>query len=140
MHSSSFFNQGTRLFIAAIVTCLLTTGQTFAQDSDEPEDPAPGINSGLVSSLGFRGIGPALMSGRISDIAVDPVNRSTWYVTAASGNVWKTTNAGVTWKPIFENYGSYSIGCVAVDPNDRFTVWVGTGENNSQRSVGYGDG
>ncbi|MGI9517261.1 MAG: WD40/YVTN/BNR-like repeat-containing protein, partial [Pirellulaceae bacterium] len=112
----------------------------LAQDSDEPEDEKPGINSGLVSALKFRGIGPALMSGRIIDIAVDPVHRSTWYVAAASGNVWKTSNAGVTWQPIFENYGSYSIGCVAVDPNDRFTVWVGTGENNSQRSVGFGDG
>ncbi len=110
------------------------------QDSDEPKDETPGINSGLVSSLSFRGIGPALMSGRIGDIAIDPVDRSIWYVVAASGGVWKTTNAGVTWDPIFDSYGSYSIGCIAIDPNDRFTIWVGTGENNSQRSVGYGDG
>jgi photosystem II stability/assembly factor-like uncharacterized protein len=111
-----------------------------AQDSDEPRDESPQINSGLVSALKFRGIGPALMSGRIGDIVVDPVDRSTWYVAACSGGVWKTTNAGVTWRPIFDNYGSYSIGCLALDPNDRFTVWVGTGENNSQRSVGFGDG
>lgn len=112
----------------------------IAQDSDEPKDETPKINSGLVSSLKLRGIGPALMSGRISDIAIDPVKKSTWYITAASGGVWKTTNAGTTWKPIFDNYGSYSIGCVTIDPNNRFTIWVGTGENNSQRSVGYGDG
>ena len=118
----------------------LFVGQSFAQDSDEPADETPGVNSSLISSLKFRGIGPALMSGRIGDIVVDPKKRSTWYVAACSGNVWKTTNAGVTWKPIFENYGSYSIGCLAIDPNDRFTIWVGTGENNSQRSVGYGDG
>ena len=110
-----------------------------AQDKDEPSDPSPGINSSLVSTLSFRSIGPALMSGRILDIAVDPEKRSTWYL-ATVGGVWKTSNAGVTWRPIFDGYGSYSIGCVAVDPNDRFTVWVGTGENNSQRSVGYGDG
>ncbi len=121
-------------------SALILVSSTKAQDSDEPADPAPGINSGLVSPLSFRSIGPALMSGRIIDNAVDPVRSSTWYVAAASGNVWKTENAGVTWRPIFENYGSYSIGCVAVDPKDRFTVWVGTGENNSQRSVGYGDG
>jgi photosystem II stability/assembly factor-like uncharacterized protein len=88
----------------------------------------------------LRNIGPAFMSGRIIDIAIDPVQRSTWYVAAASGNVWKTENAGTTWKPIFDKYGSYSIGVVTVDPNNRFVVWVGTGENNSQRSVGYGDG
>jgi photosystem II stability/assembly factor-like uncharacterized protein len=110
-----------------------------AQDSDAPTDPAPGINSSFVSSLSFRSLGPALMSGRVIDIAVDPQRRSTWYV-ATVGGVWKTVNSGVTWSPIFDGHGSYSIGCVAIDPNDRFTIWVGTGENNSQRSVGYGDG
>ena len=124
-----------------VLSFFLIVPQTFlpAQDSDQPEDPSPGINSGLVSTLGFRSIGPALMSGRVLDIAIDPEKSSTWYL-ATVGGVWKTSNAGVTWKPVFDGYGSYSIGCVAVDPNDRFTVWVGSGENNSQRSVGYGDG
>src|SRR5262245_52474089 len=94
----------------------------------------------LVSGMSFRGIGPAFMSGRVVDIALDPVRPSTWYVVAGSGGVWKTTNAGTTWAPIFDDYTSYSIGCVAVDPNNHLVVWVGTGENNSQRSVGYGDG
>ncbi len=111
-----------------------------AQDSDVRKDESPGINSGLVSALKFRSIGPALMSGRIGDIVVDPDHSSTWYVAVASGGVWKTTNAGVTFTPIFDGYGSYSIGCLAVSPLDRHTLWVGTGENNSQRSVGYGDG
>ena len=124
-------------FLAA--ACFLQS-PVSAQDNDAPKDETPGINSGLLSTLKFRGIGPALMSGRIGDIVVDPVKRSTWYVAASSGGVWKTTNSGVTWKPIFDGYGSYSIGCLALDPNDRFTIWVGTGENNSQRSVGYGDG
>lgn len=124
----------------AIASVLILSQTTLAQDSDEPKDETPGVNSGLVSSLKFRGIGPALMSGRIGDIVVDPVKRSTWYAAACSGGVWKTTNAGVTWKPIFDGQSSYSIGCLALDPNDRFTLWVGTGENNSQRSVGYGDG
>ena len=125
--------------ICLAITCL-TASPSFAQDSDEPKDDSPSVDSSLVSVMKFRGIGPALMSGRIIDIAVDPVDRSTWYVAAASGGVWKTENAGVTWRPIFDNYGSYSIGCVTIDPTDRFTIWVGTGENNSQRSVGYGDG
>ncbi len=126
------------LFLAATISS--ASAVAFAQDSDTPKDETPGVNSGLLSSLRFRGIGPALMSGRIGDIVVDPTKRSTWYVAACSGGVWKTTNAGVTWRPIFDGYGSYSIGCLAIDPNDRFTIWVGTGENNSQRSVGYGDG
>jgi photosystem II stability/assembly factor-like uncharacterized protein len=126
--------------ITGLLIVLIGSSVATAQDSDEPEDPTPGINSGLLSSLKFRGIGPAMMSGRIGDVVVDPEKRSTWYIAACSGGVWKTTNAGVTWKPIFDNQGSYSIGCLAIDPNDRFTIWVGTGENNSQRSVGYGDG
>lgn len=124
------------------VCVVLSVGQVqaYAQDSDEPKDETPGINSGLVSAMKFRGLGPAFMSGRIGDIAVDPVNRSTWYVVASSGGVWKTENAGVTFKPIFDGQGSYSIGCVTICPHDRHTIWIGTGENNSQRSVGYGDG
>ncbi|MFO0953044.1 MAG: glycosyl hydrolase [Isosphaeraceae bacterium] len=94
----------------------------------------------MLSGMRLRGIGPAFMSGRIVDIAVDPVKRSTWYLAAGSAGVWKTENSGTTWSPIFDGYGSYSIGCVTVDPNNHLVVWVGTGENNSQRSVGYGDG
>ena len=126
--------------LAASLALVVGNSQAFPQDSDEPKDETPGVNSGLVSAMKFRGLGPAFMSGRIGDIAVDPVNRSIWYVVASSGGVWKTENAGVTFKPIFEGQGSYSIGCVTICPHDRHTIWVGTGENNSQRSVGYGDG
>jgi len=127
-------------FLMALLGAFASLGSVSAQDSDEPEDPAPGINSGLLSAFKFRSVGPAVMSGRIGDIVVDPEDSKIWYVAACSGGVWKTTNNGVTFKPIFDGYGSYSIGCLAIDPNDRFTIWVGTGENNSQRSVGYGDG
>ncbi len=127
-------------FLIAAILSLFLVAPATAQDSDTPEDTLPGIHSGLLSTLNFRNLGPALMSGRIGDIVVDPTDRSTWYVAASSGGVWKTTNAGVTFRPIFDGYGSYSIGCLAIDPSDHFTIWVGTGENNSQRSVGYGDG
>jgi photosystem II stability/assembly factor-like uncharacterized protein len=93
-----------------------------------------------VNQLSFRSIGPAVTSGRISDIAVDPTNTTTWYIAAASGGIWKTTNAGTTFSPIFDQYGSYSIGCMAIDPHNHNVIWAGTGENNNQRSVGYGDG
>ena len=103
-----------------------------AKKADEKVDKFKG--------LAFRGIGPAMISGRITDVAIDPRNSAIRYVTAASGNVWKTVNSGTTWTPIFDDQGSYSIGCVTLDPKNPLKVWIGTGENNSQRSVAYGDG
>jgi len=93
-----------------------------------------------LSGLPLRSIGPALTSGRVADFAFHPESREIFYVAMASGGVWKTTNYGITWMPVFDQQGSYAIGVVALDPEDPDTVWVGTGENNSQRSVGYGDG
>lgn len=98
------------------------------------------MNSGLVSGLKWRSIGPAYTSGRIADIAVNPENHSEWYIAVASGNIWKTRNNGTTFEPIFDNYGAYAIGCVAIDPTNTNVVWAGTGENNHQRALGYGDG
>ena len=112
----------------AVLAALLVALSAFAQDEK------------TFNGLKLRSIGPALTSGRVGDIAVDPNDHDTWYVAVASGNVWKTTNAGVTFTPIFDDQGSYSIGTVTIDPNDSLTVWVGTGENNSQRSVSWGDG
>jgi len=93
-----------------------------------------------LAGLEFRSIGPAMISGRIVAIAVEPGHRSHYYGGAASGGVWKTINDGNTWTPVFEHEGSYSIGTVVLDPRNPSVVWVGTGESNSQRSVGYGDG
>ena len=98
------------------------------------------IEAGTVSNLKFRLVGPALTSGRVSDLAIHPSNKDTWYIATASGGLWKTENHGITFKPIFDSYNSYSIGCVEVAPTNHNTVWVGTGENNNQRSVSYGDG
>lgn len=90
--------------------------------------------------LKFRSIGPALMGGRIADIAVNPNDKSNWYIAVGSGGVWKTVNAGVTFQPVFDSENSYSIGDVEIDPNNPNVVWVGTGENVSGRHVGWGDG
>ena len=98
------------------------------------------LTSSTFSGLKWRLIGPALTEGRISDMAVNPNNPAEFFIAVASGGVWQTENNGVTWKPVFDRQGSYSVGCIALDPNNPLTVWVGTGENNSQRSVGYGDG
>lgn len=93
-----------------------------------------------VAGLSLRNIGPAVMGGRIADIAVSPTDPTTWYVAAGSGNLWKTINSGITWEPVFDDQSSYSIGTVAIDPNNPEIVWVGTGENVSGRHVGWGDG
>ncbi len=106
----------------------------------DEEDDGPRLSADTLSGLELRNIGPALMSGRIADIAIHPQRQSTWYVAAGSGNLWKTTNAGTTWESIFDDQGSYSIGCITLDPNRPETLWLGSGENVSGRHVGYGDG
>ena len=126
--------------VAAAAAVASPTPLAAQRDADAEDDGPPELTSSTLSSIRWRSIGPAFASGRIADISIDPTDRSVWYVAASSGNVWKTTNAGTTWTPIFDNYGSYSIGAIALDPNDHLTLWVGTGENNGQRSVGYGDG
>lgn len=92
------------------------------------------------NTLRLRSIGPATTSGRVGDLAVHPKNRAVYYVAVSSGGVWKTENNGASWRALFDSQGSYSIGVVTLDPNNPEVVWVGTGENNAQRSVSYGDG
>lgn len=125
-----------------LLIAVLTTAQLDAQrkkdkggDSDEYW-----LTSAQISGLDFRCIGPALTSGRVVDLAVNPDNHNEYYVAVASGGVWKTTNHGVSFQPIFDNEASYSVGCITMDPNQSSTLWVGSGENNNQRSVAYGDG
>lgn len=118
--------------LAAVVLC----APVFAQD----EESAPGFNEATFKGLELRGIGPAFMAGRISDIVIHPNNNNVWYVAVGSGNVWKTHNSGTTWTSIFDDQGSYSIGAITLDPNNANIVWVGTGENISGRHAGYGDG
>jgi len=130
-----FERKGANLaFFAVVSLSLLPTSfqSAFAADQETIAEAASGLQ--------MRSIGPALMGGRIADIAVNPDDDSNWYVASASGGVWKTTNAGVTWTPVFDSEASYSIGDVAIDPNNPDVVWVGTGENVSGRHVGWGDG
>ncbi len=94
----------------------------------------------VYNGLKFRNIGPAITSGRISDIAIDPCDEDIWYIATGAAGVWKTQNAGITWTPVFEHQKSYSIGCISIDPTNSQRIWVGTGENNGGRHVGFGDG
>jgi photosystem II stability/assembly factor-like uncharacterized protein len=94
----------------------------------------------VLKGLAFRSIGPALATGRVQDIAIDPKSPNTWYVATAFGGLWKTTNRGTTFTPVFDDGGSFTLCCVVVDPKDSNVVWLGTGENASQRSAHFGDG
>src|SRR5262245_18024430 len=105
-----------------------------------PRVGAQSIPADTFSGLKARSIGPAVASGRVMSIAVDPTNKAIIYIGSASGGVWKTVNGGASWQPIFDTQGSFSIGWVTVDARRPNIVWVGTGERNSQRSVAYGDG
>ena len=105
-----------------------------------PRLGAQSIPADAFSGLQARAIGPAVASGRVMAIAVDPSNKAVIYIGSASGGVWKTVNGGASWQPIFDTQGSFSIGWVTVDAKRPNVVWVGTGERNSQRSVAYGDG
>ncbi|MEO1245326.1 MAG: glycosyl hydrolase [Pseudomonadota bacterium] len=93
-----------------------------------------------LAGLPLRTIGPALTSGRISDFAFHPDHKHVYYTAVSSGGLFKTENNGTTWTPLFDGEGSYALGVVELDPANPNTVWVGTGENNAQRSVGFGDG
>ncbi len=118
-----------------LALCLSLIGPA-AQAADDSKDKPEALYGGLS----LRDIGPAITSGRITDFAMHPERWHEYFAATASGGLWKTTDNGTTWTPVFDKEGSYSIGVVELDPEDPLTVWVGTGENNSQRSVAYGDG
>lgn len=128
------------LFLAFTILFSINLFSQKKKKKDDQKDEPKHLLDTLGIGLSWRSVGPAVTSGRISDFAVHPKKPSTYYVATASGGVWKTINAGTTYEPIFDGQGSYSIGCVTLDPNNPSKVWVGTGENNNQRSVAYGDG
>ncbi len=124
-----------KILALAIVGALLSS--TAFSAKKEAKDS---LYADVIGGMKFRSLGPAWCSGRIADFAVNPDNPAEYYAGVASGNVWKTVNNGTTWQPVFDNYGAYAIGAVEMDPNNHNVIWVGTGENNHQRALGYGDG
>src|SRR5688572_16959033 len=121
----------------------LNAQESSAQKTNKPQSTrsmSDTLSPSLFSNIRLRSLGPAITSGRIADLAINPTNHYEYYVAVASGGVWKTVNAGVTFTPLFDGEGSYSIGCITIDPNNPNTIWVGSGEDNNQRSVAYGDG
>ena len=130
-----------RFRLPLLATCLFTVAliapNTFAQNGlTPPKSPV----EDAFGRLEWRSIGPANMGGRIADVEGVPGDPNVVYVASASGGLWKTTNAGVTWKPIFDRQGTISIGDIALTPGNPDVVWVGTGESNVRNSVSFGDG
>lgn len=136
----SFFPSKICFLLLAIGLWITPVTAQKKTDKEQPDAEKHHLEEVGLHSLSFRAIGPALTSGRISDLAMHPQQKGTYYVAVSSGGVWKTNNAGTTYEPIFDSQGSYSIGCITIDPNNANVIWVGSGENNNQRSVAYGDG
>jgi photosystem II stability/assembly factor-like uncharacterized protein len=136
IHSGNVITRASfQSFILALFLISCAWSLTTAQDKSENK-----LDDTFLKNLQFRSIGPANMGGRIDDIAVVENNPSTFYVGAATGGVWKTTNNGTTFEPIFDGQGSTSIGDIAIAPSDPSIVWVGTGEPNNRQSSSWGDG
>jgi len=124
------------LRIAAVVTAFwgMLAVAAFAGPADQPNP------TDKLKNLEFREIGPATMGGRIDDFAVVEGNPNIVFVGVASGGVWKTTNNGTTWEPVFDKEDVSTIGGIAIAPSDPSVVWVGTGEANNRQSSSWGDG
>ncbi|HNS47522.1 MAG TPA: YCF48-related protein, partial [Bacteroidales bacterium] len=126
--------------LGLLMVVLLISFSVAPAQKKEKDTANDTIKSSFFSGLKFRSVGPAFTSGRIADFAVNPDDHNEYFVAVASGNIWKTVNNGTTFEPVFDNYGAYAIGCLALDPSNHSIIWAGTGENNHQRSLGYGDG
>ena len=129
------------LALAALVLVLPVRASSAAPAAAKATEPTPSpLAKASLDGLAFRSIGPAVTGGRVVGLAVNPRDHSEYFVAAGHGALWKTTNAGVTFTPVFDEQSSFSIGAVTLDPSDPNVVWVGTGENNAQSYVVPGDG
>jgi photosystem II stability/assembly factor-like uncharacterized protein len=129
-----------RLKTFAAAVGLATILATVTINARQAAPASDRMSADVVKGLAFRSIGPAISTGRVQDIAIDPKNPNTWYVATAFGGLWKTINRGVTFTPIFDDGGSFTLCCVVIDPRNSNVIWLGTGENASQRSAHFGDG
>ncbi|MGD2124059.1 MAG: glycosyl hydrolase, partial [Gemmatimonadota bacterium] len=131
MRRFSFFSA--LLLVGFLLPHTAVAQQTSGPGSSPMED--------LLSAMEFRSLGPGLVTGRIADIAIDPNHPDTWYVATAFGGLWKTSDRGISFEPIFDQKGfAFTTCCVVVDPTDSNVIWLGTGENLSQRSAHFGTG
>src|SRR5438067_2178719 len=116
------------------------TTPPMSSGTSSPQPTVPQLTDVLLKNLKARAIGPAVMGGRISDIAIDPRNPFVFYVGLGHGGVFKTSDNGVSFDPIFDKQPALSIGAIAIAPSDSDAIWVGTGEANDRNSSGWGNG
>lgn len=128
------------LTLSLVLSAPLNLRAQFGPQQPPPPPPINPSDDPMLKRFVFRGIGPASMMGRIDDFAVVENSPSTYYVAFATGGLWKTTNNGTTFEPVFDSYSTHSIGDVAVCQTDPNIVWVGTGEANNRQSSSFGDG
>ena len=129
-----------KLILKTLTFVLIFSCQYLSAQSSKNKTENKIPVSSVLNGFKFRSVGPAFMSGRIADIAIDPSNENVWYVAVGSGGVWKTENSGTTWNPLTDNMPFYSTGCIAIDPQNPSSIWLGTGENVGGRHTGIGHG
>jgi photosystem II stability/assembly factor-like uncharacterized protein len=128
-----------RLFFAT--TGAVALAATAMVGAGQGPGTTPGaLTADVLKGIELRSIGPALATGRIVDVQIDPKNPNVWYVVSAFGGLWKTVNRGTTFTPIFDDGRSFTLSTIAIDPKDSNVLYLGTGEGNSQRSAHFGDG
>ncbi len=129
-------------FIASLIVAVATVAR--AEDPSRPPLPAPSASPSPAASptpsMRWRSIGPAVAGGRVATVAGTDLDPALFYAGAAGGGVWRSTNAGADWTPVFDAAGTQSIGAIAIDPRDKNDVWVGTGEAWPRNDVIPGDG
>ena len=113
----------TRTFLAA--TAALLVAATAVIGGKQSPASSDRLTAEVLKGLELRSIGPAISTGRVQDIAIDPKNPNIWYVATAFGGLWKTVNRGITFTPVFDNGGSFTLCCVVVDPKNSNVVWLG---------------
>ena len=138
---SAMMMTNTRFAVACLsaLPLLLSVAGAASAPSEEPDEPLT-LETVALDGLAFRSIGPAVTGGRVIDIEVNPRDRSEYWVASGHGSLWKTTNRGVTFSPVFDGQSSFAVGAVTLDPSNPNVVWVGTGENNAHSYVVPGDG
>jgi photosystem II stability/assembly factor-like uncharacterized protein len=124
------------VLLPACSSVVATPSPAHGQAPEQSDDPL----MSLLERVELREIGPAIMGGRITDLAVDESDPATFYVGFATGGLWKTTSDGASWEPVFDDQPTSSIGDVTLAPSNPNVVWVGTGEPQNRQSSPYGNG